>query len=118
MKQSEINFQIQLDDQSIPEQISWSATDNPNEGIEETKSIFVAVWDHYHKGLLALPLWTKDMEVFDMKRFYIEVIGSVADTLANATGDQKMVGHIENLCKVLSKDLQEEIKEAEKTGSN
>ena len=77
MKQSEINFQIQLDDQSIPEQISWSATDNPNEGIEETKAIFVAVWDHYHKGLLALPLWTKDMEVFDMKRFYIEVIGSI-----------------------------------------
>lgn len=118
MKQSEINFQIQLDDQSIPEQISWSATDNPNEGIEETKAIFVAVWDHYHKGLLALPLWTKDMEVFDMKRFYIEVIGSVADTIGNATGDQKMVGHIENLCKVLSKDLQEEIKEAEKTVNN
>ena len=99
-------------DTAIKESIS------PRLTIEETKSIFIGVWDNYNKGLMALPLWTKDMEVFDMKRFYIEVIGSIADTLGNATGDQKMVGHIENLCKVLSKDLQEEIKEAEKAGSN
>ena len=54
MKESEINFKIQLDDQSIPEQISWSATENPNEGIEETKSIFIGVWDHYHKWTISL----------------------------------------------------------------
>ncbi|MCU0471106.1 MAG: gliding motility protein GldC [Arcicella sp.] len=113
MKQSEINFSIQLDDQNIPEQISWSATENPNEGIEETKSIFIGVWDHYHKGLLALPLWTKDMDVFEMKRFYIEVMGSVSDTLLNATGDEKMAKSIENLCRTLTKDLQEEMKAAE-----
>jgi gliding motility-associated protein GldC len=75
MKHSEINFKIQLDDQNIPEQISWSATDNPNEGIEETKAILVATWDPYHKGTLTLPLWTKDMEVLDMKRFFIEIVG-------------------------------------------
>lgn len=71
MKHSEINFKIQLDDQNIPENITWSATDNPNEGIEETKAILVATWDPYHKGTLTLPLWTKDMEVLDMKRFLL-----------------------------------------------
>ena len=85
MKQSEINFKIQLDDNSIPEQISWSATDNPNEGIEETKAILVATWDPYHKGTLALPLWTKDMEVLDMKRFFIEIMGTVGDAALQAT---------------------------------
>lgn len=114
MKHSEINFKVTLDDQSIPEQIQWTATDNPNEGIEETKSIFVGVWDHYHKGTLALPLWTKDMDVLEMKRFYIEVIGSVANTLVDATGDEKMAGLIDNLCRTLTKNLQEEIKAAEK----
>lgn len=114
MKHSEINFKVQLDDQSIPEQIQWSATDNPNEGIEETKSIFVGVWDHYHKGTLALPLWTKDMDVLDMKRFYIEVIGSIGNTLVDATGDEKMSDLIDNLCRTLTKNLQEEIKAAEK----
>lgn len=113
MKNSEINFKVTLDDQSIPEQIQWSATDNPNEGIEETKSIFVGVWDHYHKGTLALPLWTKDMDVLEMKRFYIEVIGSIGNTLVDATGDQKMSTLIDNLCRTLTKNLQEEIKAAE-----
>ncbi|MEA5401312.1 gliding motility-associated protein GldC [Arcicella rosea] len=113
MKHSEINFKVTLDDQSIPEQIQWSATDNPNEGIEETKSIFVGVWDHYHKGTLALPLWTKDMDVLEMKRFYIEVIGSIGNTLVDATGDQKMSTLIDNLCRTLTKNLQEEIKAAE-----
>ena len=87
MKHSEINFKIQLDDQNIPEQISWSATDNPNEGIEETKAILVATWDPYHKGTLTLPLWTKDMEVLDMKRFFIEIMGTVSDASLQATGD-------------------------------
>ena len=114
MKHSEINFKILLDDENIPEQISWSATENPNEGIEETKSIFIGVWDNYNKGLMALPLWTKDMEVFDMKRFYIEVIGSIGDTLERATGDHKTGQLIENLCKTMTKDLREEIKAAEK----
>eukprot|EP01136_Pigoraptor_vietnamica_P025024 Opistho-1_new@78564 len=113
MKNSEINFKVTLDDQSIPEQIQWSATDNPNEGIEETKSIFVGVWDHYHKGTLALPLWTKDMDVLEMRRFYIEVIGSIGNTLVDATGDQKMSTLIDNLCRTLTKNLQEEIKAAE-----
>lgn len=115
MKHSEINFKILLDDDNIPEQISWSASENPNEGIEETKSIFIGVWDNYNKGLMALPLWTKDMEVFDMKRFYIEVIGSIGDTLERATGDHKTGQLIESLCKTMTKDLREEIKAAEQS---
>ncbi|WP_026995441.1 gliding motility protein GldC [Flectobacillus major] len=113
MKKSEINFQVTLDEQSIPEQIHWTATENPNEGVEETKAIFIGVWDHYHKGTLALPLWTKDMDVLEMKRFYIEVMGSVAESLVKATGDQKMAFQIDDLCRVLTKNLQEEIKAAQ-----
>ncbi len=114
MKQSEINFKIQLDDNSIPEQISWSATDNPNEGIEETKAILVATWDPYHKGTLALPLWTKDMEVLDMKRFFIEIMGTVGDAALQATGDSEFALEVEQVCKKLSQNLKKEITAASK----
>lgn len=115
MKQSEINFKISLDDQNIPEQISWSATDNPNEGIEETKAILVATWDPYHKGTLTLPLWTKDMEVLDMKRFFIEIMGTVSDVSLQATGDHFFAQEIEAVCRTLSAHLKKEIVEAEKS---
>lgn len=117
MKHSEINFKIQLDDQNIPEQISWSATDNPNEGIEETKAILVATWDPYHKGTLTLPLWTKDMEVLDMKRFFIEIVGTVADTSLQATGDNFFAQELESVCRTLSSHLKKEIVAAKK-GTN
>lgn len=112
MKHSEINFKIQLDDNNIPEQISWSATDNPNEGIEETKAILVATWDPYHKGTLTLPLWTKDMEVLDMKRFFIEIMGTVGDAALQATGDSEFALEVEQVCKKLSQNLKKEITSA------
>ena len=53
------------------------------------------------------------MEVFDMKRFYIETISGIADTLLTATNDKKMADNIEALCQQLSKDLEAEIKAAQ-----
>jgi gliding motility-associated protein GldC len=114
MKHSEIHFDIKLDENSIPEQISWSATDNPNEGIEETKAILVATWDPYHKGTLALPLWTKDMEMLDMKRFFIEIMGTVGDAALQATGDTEFAFEVEQVCKKLSQNLKKEITAASK----
>jgi gliding motility-associated protein GldC len=112
MKKSDIHFTVELDNQNIPEKIHWEATDNPNEGINDTRAIAIAVWDHYHKGTLKIDLWTKDMEVFDMKRFYIEIMSGIADTLLTATNDKKMSDSIEGLCQNLSKHLEEEIKAA------
>jgi gliding motility-associated protein GldC len=110
MSLAEIKFSIELDKQNIPDKIFWEATNNPNEGLEQTKAISIAVWDTFNKGVLTTRLWTKDMEVFDMKRFAIENIGSMAEMLLNATGDQKMAEEIDNLCKKLTQHVQEEIK--------
>ncbi|MFN8355960.1 MAG: gliding motility protein GldC [Spirosomataceae bacterium] len=112
MRKTEINFTVELDTQNIPDRIYWDATDNPNEGLHDTKAISIALWDHYHKGTMKIDLWTKDMEVLEMKRFYIEVLGGVADTILNSTGDQEMATDIDNLCKVLAKRLDEEMKTA------
>ncbi len=109
MRKSEIHFEVNLDDSNVPESIQWSATDNPNEGIEETKAVFVGVWDHYHKSLLALPLWTKEMEVLEMKRFLIEIMGTVANTAETATQDMDFSGKVNELCKELTKKLKEEV---------
>ncbi|GAB3759482.1 gliding motility protein GldC [Spirosoma pomorum] len=110
MKKSEINFSIELDNQSVPEKIYWDATDNPNEGLSDTRAIAIALWDHYHNSTLKIDLWTKEMEVVDMKRFLIEMMSGIADTARNATGDQQMATDIEKTCDALSKRLREEIK--------
>lgn len=110
MKKSDINFTVELDGQNVPEKIYWDATDNPNEGLSDTRAIAIALWDHYHNSTLKIDLWTKEMEVVDMKRFLIEIMSGIADTAVGATGDQKMAADIENTCRILSKRLEEEIK--------
>lgn len=114
MRKSEINFTIELDEQKFPDKIYWDATDNPNEGINETRAVAIAVWDQYHKSTLKIDLWTKQMEVFDMKQFYIEIMRGIADTLVNSTGDTQAAKKIDNLCKELAHDLREEIKAAQR----
>jgi gliding motility-associated protein GldC len=98
MKNSSIQFNITLDNNNVPEKIMWDANDKPDGGLIETKSISVSVWDHDQKNTLRIDLWTKDMPVNDMKRFYIESIGGMAQSVLRATGDEFMAREMDALC--------------------
>ncbi len=111
MKSKKIEFTVEQDEQHIPEKIYWEATDNPNEGLEETKAVVLGVWDQYNKGTMFIPLWTKDMDVYEMKRFCIEMIGCLADTVETATGDQAMFKEIDALGHRLTQRLKEEMQQ-------
>ena len=108
MKKSTINFTVQLDDNNVPEKIHWQATDNPDPGLAETKSISVSLWDHKQKNTLRIDLWTKDMPVEEMKRFYIDCLGGLAQSMLSSTGDEVMSSETNALCERLVKHLQEE----------
>ncbi|MEO5977625.1 MAG: gliding motility protein GldC [Chryseolinea sp.] len=101
MKKSNINFTIELDDQNIPERILWDATEKPDPGLTETKAISIALWDHHQKNTLRIDLWSKDMPVEEMKGFYIDCIGGLAQNLLRATGDEYMSGEMNALCQRL-----------------
>lgn len=101
MTKSKINFEIELDDQNVPEKISWSASDKPSDTADETNSISVALWDHDAKNTMRIDLWTKEMPVDEMKRFYIDSLGGMAQSVLNATGDEFMSTEINNLCEKL-----------------
>lgn len=110
MKNSTINFTVALDQNNIPDKILWDATDKPEAGPSETKSINVAIWDHQQKNTLRIDLWTKDMPVEEMKRFYIDCIGGLGQSVLTATGDEYIASEINALCDRLVKHLQNETK--------
>jgi gliding motility-associated protein GldC len=108
MKKSEINFSIELDNNNVPEKIQWDATDKPDPGLTDTKAISVALWDHKQKNTLRIDLWTKDMPVEEMKRFYIECLGGIAQSSLSATGDEFMASEINALCDRLVEHVRNE----------
>lgn len=109
MKQSEIHFEVKLDENSIPEDIIWSATDKPGEA-DHTNAISIAVWDDIEKNTMRLDLWTKEMPIHEMKKFYIDALGGMAQSLLNATGDETMAAKMNALCDELGKTLEKELK--------
>jgi gliding motility-associated protein GldC len=105
MKKSTVQFTIELDDKNIPEKIFWDATDKPEPGLAETKSISIALWDHTQKNTLRIDLWSKDMPVEDMKRFHIECLGGIAQSILGSTQDEFMSNEINALCDRLVKHV-------------
>ena len=55
---SEIQFKIALDENKVPEEISWTAIDGGIDN-EAAKAIMISVWDHKKKDTLRMDLWTK-----------------------------------------------------------
>jgi gliding motility-associated protein GldC len=98
MKKSEIKFQVELDNNNLPKSILWDASDKEAEGLESTKSISLNVWDNLNHSTLRIDLWTEEMSVVEMKRFYIDIIGGMAQTLLNSTGDEYMSEEMKELC--------------------
>lgn len=108
MRKSEIHFTVELDDQNIPEKIQWEASEKDPQGPEETKSISLSLWDHNQKNTLRIDLWTKDMPLHEMKRFYIDCLGGLAQSVLNSTGDKYISDELNNLCERLVEHIRKE----------
>ncbi|MEM9895622.1 MAG: gliding motility protein GldC [Bacteroidota bacterium] len=98
MQKSEIKFVVELDDENIPEKIMWDADQKEVPGLTETKSISLSLWDQENKNTMRIDLWAKDMPVDEMKHFYIDCLGGLAQSILNATGDEYMSQRINTLC--------------------
>jgi gliding motility-associated protein GldC len=112
MKNSIIKFQVELDEKSLPKSITWDASDKEGEGLEATKSISLNVWDNLNHSTLRIDLWTEEMSVAEMKRFYIDILGGMAQTILNSTSDEYMSEEIKELCDRLVLHINEENKKA------
>ena len=86
----EISITVELDDNNIPEQIDWNATDKEGEGISNCKAMFLSMWDPERQDTLRLDLWTKEMTKEEMKIFFHQTLVTMADTLENATEEEAM----------------------------
>lgn len=87
---SEIKFSVTLDENKVPNKITWHATDAGMDNELDTKAIMLSVFDTASEETLRIDLWTKDMRVDEMKRFFHQTVVSMADTLQRATNEDQM----------------------------
>jgi gliding motility-associated protein GldC len=102
---SKITFKVGLDENKIPEEISWNAEDGGIDN-EPSKAIMLSVWDHKKKDTLRMDLWTKDMPVDEMKQFYHQTLVSMASSFERATNDDKMGATMRDFCDYFAEKLE------------
>jgi gliding motility-associated protein GldC len=104
-KSSNISIDVTLDENKIPEKLLWSAKDG---GVDqdESKAIFLSVWDHKAKEALRIDLWTKDMPMDEMKVFFHQTLSAMANTFERATNDVKMSATMRDFCDYFAEKME------------
>ena len=102
---SEIKFEIELDQNRVPEKLFWTAEDG---GVakEEAKAIMLSIWDSKAKETMRIDLWTKDMPVDEMKIFFHQTLVAMSDTFKRATDDEKMANTMKDFCDYFAEKLE------------
>lgn len=66
---SNINIQVHLAEDKMPEMIEWNAPDGGVEGMQKAKALLLGLWDGEEKSALRIDLWTAKMMVDEMNDF-------------------------------------------------
>lgn len=110
MKTAEIKLTVELDDQNIPEKILWESTDGEQSEALPAKAMFLALWDHQYKNSLRIDLWTKEMPLDEMTRFFYETLQTLGDTFLRASADdptaQAVIGDLRDYCEHFAEKMQ------------
>ncbi len=101
---SEIKFTIALDENKIPEKLTWDAKDGGIEN-ETTKAVLISDWDDKKKETLKMDLWTKDMPLNEMQHFFHQTLLTMSDTFLRATNDEKMTATMRDFCDYFAEKL-------------
>ena len=102
---SEIKFLVELDENRVPEKLTWSAQDGGVEQ-EDAKAMMLSIWDSKVQETLRIDLWTKDMPVDEMKLFFHQTLVAMSDTFQRATQDEKMANTMKDFCDYFAEKLE------------
>lgn len=101
---SEIRLNVELDENRVPEKLSFTAKDGGVEN-QPSKAVMLSVWDAEKQESLRIDLWTKDMPVDQMKKFFHQTLVSMAETYERATQDERMALTMKDFCDYFAEKL-------------
>ena len=85
MHKSTITIDVLMDDNRLPDTITWTATDTGAENAQQAKAFILSMWDGAGKAALRIDLWTKNMMIDEMADFFYQTMMTMADTYGRAT---------------------------------
>ncbi len=107
MAKSSIVIDVELDENRIPQNIQWNASDSAAVNAQPATAVMLSLWDTAEKTALRIDLWTQKMMVDEMADFYYQTFMTMADTYARATRQTELVNDIKNFAQEFYKKFQD-----------
>jgi len=106
MNYSEITIKVGLNDDKVPSDIKWKATDSEVNQMTDAKAFGLNIWDPVASQSLNLTLWTEDMQTHEMHSFFFQSLLQQVENYSKATGNpfakDDMFTFVQNLSKKTS----------------
>ena len=88
---SQIQINIGLDENKVPVAIDWIADDNSDQKKPSPcKAVLLSLFDRQTLETMKIDLWTKDMQINEMDRFFFQTLRALADTYFKATKNREL----------------------------
>jgi len=108
MNRSTIQIDVTLDDQRMPEKISWNASETTADEERIAKAFMLSLWDGTDRSALRIDLWTKTMMVDEMADFFYQTFMTMADTYERATRNNELSDDVRTFARSFYKKFQEQ----------
>jgi|TARA_B100001758_G_C18062386_1_gene428852 gliding motility-associated protein GldC len=89
-RKANIDIEVSLNENNIPELISWKASDQ-KKNQDNAEAFLLSFWDSNTKNSFNIDLWTKEMTVQEMKFFIFQNLLKMSSILERSTGDKDLV---------------------------
>lgn len=103
-KTSEIKIKVGLDQNNIPVDLKWLATDSEHQHLNDCKSVNISIWDPIENNSLAINLWTNDMKVDEMHSHFFRTLLNQTNSYVQATKNPFAQKMMKEFCEKLAKE--------------
>lgn len=113
---SNINIEVELDEEKMPETIHWNAPGGGVDDMQNAKALLLGLWDGQEKSALRIDLWTKKMMVDEMIDFFHQTFHGMADTYLRATKNEAMAKELKEFANSFHKKASEALEQENNAG--
>jgi gliding motility-associated protein GldC len=90
-KTSQLRVAVGLDKDNLPVDLQWDADDRaPGSQPVPCKAMLLSLFERETLDTIKIDLWTVDMQVNEMDRFFFQTLRSMADTYYKATQNREL----------------------------
>lgn len=112
-KKAQISIFVELDDEEVPEKITWQASDSQEPELKECDSFSLSLWDSKEKNTLGIDLWSKKMVVLEMYQHISQMLQKMANTAERSTGNNEIAELLREFSKTFVTKVEEVLEKEE-----